>query len=44
MFFSLYTGVGLPVYAPTTSLKLIALRKVRVEKALLSKGFNITTK
>ena len=31
-----------PIYVPTTSFKLMVLRNVRVEKALLSKGASVT--
>ena len=44
MFFPLYTGVALPIYAPTTSFKLMLLRNIRVEEALQSKGASVTMK
>ena len=44
IFFPLYTLVVHPIYAPTTSLKLMELRKIRVEEGLFSKGASIRIK
>ena len=44
MFFPLYTGVAPPIYVPTTSFKLMTLRNIRVEEALLSKDASVTMK
>ena len=43
MFLPLYTAVSLPIYVPTTSLKLMALWNIKVE-ALLSNGASGTVK
>ena len=43
-FFSLYTGVAPHIYVPPTSFKLMVLRNIRVEKALLSKVASVTMK
>ena len=37
VFFKLYTTVAPPIYVPTPSFKLMALRNIMVEEALLSK-------
>ena len=42
MFFPLYTGVALPIYVPTASFKLIALRNIVVENDLLAKSAIVT--
>ena len=44
MFFPLYTGVAPPIYVPTTSFKLMALRNIMLEEVLLSKGASVTIK
>ena len=44
MFFPLYTGEALPTYVPTKSFKLMALRNIRVDEALLSEGASVTMK
>ena len=44
MFFQLCTGVALPIYVPATSFKLMALRSIMVEEALLSKSASVTMK
>ena len=44
MFFQLYTGVAQPIHVPTTSFKLMALRNIMVEVALLFKGASVTMK
>ena len=44
MFFPLYNGVALPMYIPTISFKLMALRNIKVEEALLSKVASVTIK
>ena len=36
-FFKLYTTVAPPIYVPTPSFKLMALRNIMVEETLLSK-------
>ena len=43
-FFPLQTGVAPHIYVPTTSFKLMALRNIKVEKALLSKVASVTMK
>ena len=40
----MYTGVAPYIYVPTTSFKLMALRNIREEKALLSKVASVTMK
>ena len=38
MLFPLYTGVIPSIYVPTTGFKLMALRNIRLEEAMLSRG------
>ena len=40
----MYTGVAPHIYVPTTSFELMALRNIKVEKALLSKVASVTMK
>ena len=44
MFFPLYTGVAPPIYVTTTSFKLMALRNIMVEEALLFRSASVTMK
>ena len=41
MFFPLYTGAAPPIYVPTTSSNLMALRNIRVEEAFPAKGLTM---
>ena len=42
--FPLYNGVASPIYVPNTSFKLMALRNIMLEEALLSEGTSYTMK
>ena len=44
VFFPLYTGLALPIYVPTTSLKLMAFCIIMIEETLLSKSASVTMK
>ena len=44
MFFPLYTEVAPPIYVSTTSFKLMTLRNIMVEEALLSRSVSVTLK
>ena len=43
-FFKLYSGVAPPIHVSTTSFKLMALRNIMIEDALLYKSARVTMK